>query len=310
MNLMKLFERFGSDDKCRAYLTEIRWPDGPTCPRCEATKAISYVQTRRQFECESCGYQFSVLAGTIFHDTKLPLSKWFAAVYLMIESKKGMSANQMKRTLNVSYKTAWYLCHRIRAAMAAVPTERLTGIVEMDETFHGGKPRYSQPGWTAAQRSANSKATLDRKTVVMGAIQRGGPVRLRVAPDRSGTEIRAFAEDVLSPDTEAIYTDDWKVYRGLRDADTRHEHVNHTAKEWVRGDVHSNSIESVWSLFKRSVIGSYHHLSEKHLDVYLDEIEWRYNNRGNPFMFRDTMLALLKAETLPYATLVSGQEPA
>src|SRR5438094_3537112 len=140
MNLMKLFVKFGTDDKCREYLEELRWPDGVHCPRCGLAK-ISHMYKRHQFDCDSCGYQFSVTAGTIFHDSHLPLSKWFAAIYLICESKKGISSNQLKRTLQVSYKTAWYLTHRIRAAMAAAFTEPLTGVVEVDETFVGGKAK-------------------------------------------------------------------------------------------------------------------------------------------------------------------------
>src|SRR5437588_1488915 len=140
MNLPKLIEKFGNDEKCRARLTELRWPNGVSCPRCQS-KSISNVTERDQYDCNTCRYQFSVTSGTIFHDTHLPLSKWFLAIYLMTESKKGMSALQMKRTLNVAYETAWYLCHRVRAAMREINAELLRGIVEVDETYVGGKVR-------------------------------------------------------------------------------------------------------------------------------------------------------------------------
>ncbi|MFQ5906848.1 MAG: transposase, partial [bacterium] len=130
MDMMKLMERFHSDEACRSLLEKLRWPDGVTCPRCES-KSIRNSHTRDQYDCGSCGYQFSVLAGSIFHDTHLPLTKWFVAIYLTVESKKGISANQMKRTLNVSYKTAWYLCHRIRAAMSEASPQPLSGTVEV-----------------------------------------------------------------------------------------------------------------------------------------------------------------------------------
>src|SRR4030066_312156 len=129
-------DKFHSDDSCRQALVELRWPDGVTCPRCEG-KSIRNSYTRDQYDCASCGYQFSVTAGTIFHDSHLPLKKWFVATYLMVESKKGISANQMKRTLSVSYRTAWYLCHRIRAAMTTEIGKQLKGIVEVDETWVG-----------------------------------------------------------------------------------------------------------------------------------------------------------------------------
>src|SRR6266850_5659077 len=138
VDLPELIERFGSEDKCHAYLEELRWPKGVECPRCRSKK-ISRIKARRQFDCDGCRYQFSVRVGTLFHDSKLPLWKWFLAVYMMCEAKKGVSANQLKRTLGVSYKTAWYLCHRIRKAMQEMNADKLGGTVEVDETYIGGK---------------------------------------------------------------------------------------------------------------------------------------------------------------------------
>jgi transposase-like protein len=181
--------------------------------------------------------------------------------------------------------------------------ELLSGIVEADETYIGGKKRL--PAGSTAQDRA--KARLSNKTIVLGAIQRGGKVKLRIAPDNSHTSIHGFLGDVVSDDAEAIYTDALRSYRGLGDENTRHEYVNHHADEWVRGDVHTNTAESVWSLFDRAVIGSYHHLSVKHLGAYLDEFAFRFNNRTNPYLFRDTILALVEGEALPYADLVGGE---
>ncbi len=311
MDLMQLMDTYGSEKACREALAGLRWPDGVTCPRC-ASDRHSYDSERYVWDCYSCGYQFSVMSGTVLHDTKLPLRKWFMATLLMVEAKKGISAMQLKRTLGLgSYRTAWYLCHRIRAAMVVADPEPLSGTVEMDETFIGGKPRYSTKEldqWGRPSRAARWREAMDRKTIVLGALERGGDIRLRVAPNRSGPTIRSFAEENLSPDTANIYSDDWHSYRALGDADTKHEHVNHSAKEYVRGDIHTNGIESAWSLFKRSIVGSYHQLSEKHLDAYLDEFEWRFNNRENPFLFRDTLLKLLTAESLPYQVLICDQK--
>src|ERR1700674_959110 len=174
MNLSRLFRDCGSDDKCRAVLEELAWPDGPRCPRCKAQK-ISRVEKRHIFDCDVCRYQFSVTAGTIFHDTHLPLAKWFAAVYLMCESKKSMSARQIQRTLPVaSYKTAWYLCHRIRKAMEAVNPEPLKGTIEYDETFMGGKTRH------------RGRERFMNKIAILGAIERGGPIRFRVEKRPTG----------------------------------------------------------------------------------------------------------------------------
>lgn len=287
MNLPKLVERFGSEDKCRAYLEELRWPDGVECPRCEA-KTISRIADRNQYECSKCRYQFSVTAGTIMHDSHLPLWRWFLAIYLIVESKKGISAKQLQRMLGLtSYKTAWYLCHRIRDAMGDGDERTLTGIIEADETYHGGKKRGQGMG------PYNSG-----KKVVIGAVERGGEVRLRLAAGRDRGTLHRFLNEVVDDDATAIYTDDWVGYVGIADENTFHQVVNHASKEWVRGDVHSNTIESVWSLFKRSVIGSYHQVSVKHLPAYLDELEWRFNNRSNPFLFRDTVRAITKADVL------------
>jgi transposase-like protein len=291
MNLVELIERFGSEDKSRARLEELRWPDGVECPRCDS-KNIARMDDRHQYQCRSCRYQFSVTAGTIFHDTHLPLWKWFLAVYLITESKKGISANQLKRMIDVSYKTAWYLCHRIRAALNEVDAQLLKGIVETDETFVGGKVEGEGRGYTG------------NKTVVVGALQRGGNICLQVVRGRDRETLHGFIRENVAGDVEAIYTDEWEAYRGIADGDTEHETVNHSEGQWTRGDVHTNSLENVWSLLKRSIISSYHQVSAKHLDAYLDELEFRFNNRENPYMFRDAMLKLLLAETLPYTKLI------
>jgi len=291
MNMMKLTDLFHGDEKCREYLEGLRWPDGVKCPRCDSTK-VSRSYKRNQLICDSCAYNFSVTAGTIFHDSHLPLPKWFMAVYLMCESKKGVSALQLKRILDVHYKTAWYLCHRIRAAMADANPRPLGGTVEADETYVGGKTR------------GRGRHYMGNKTIVAGVIERGGEVRLKVVGDASRRTLQAFLNEHIRPDTQRVITDDWAGYHGIGDADTKHEVVNHSAREYVRGDVHTNTAENVWSLLKRSIVGSYHHLSEKHLDAYLDELEWRFNNRKNPYLFRDTLLKLLKAESLPYQALI------
>ena len=216
------------------------------------------------------------------------------AIYLMVEAKKGVSANQIKRTIGVSYKTAWYLCHRIRNAMTEHNPEPLDGIVEVDETFIGGKRQDVGHGYKG------------NKTAVVGAIERGGSLRMQVVSARDRKTLHNFIRKNTAPNTEAIYTDDWPPYKGIADHDTRHETVNHSAEEWVNGDVHTNTVEGVWSLFKRSVMGSYHKVSHKHLDSYLDELEWRFNNRENPYLFRDTLLKLIKSENLPYEKLTAS----
>jgi transposase-like protein/IS1 family transposase len=291
MNLMKLMEQFGSEAECRDALELLRWHEGVTCSHC-GSKSISRLQTHHIYECNSCGYQFSVTTGTIFHDTHLPLPKWFVAIYLMVESRKGMSANQMKRTLNVSYKTAWYLCHRIRNAMMTETGKQLSGIVEVDETWVGGKRKDVGHGYKG------------NKVLAVGAVERNGDAVLQAIKHADRDTLHKFIHSHTAPDTKAIYTDDWPAYKGIADHDTIHETVNHSAEEWVRGDVHTNAVENIWSLLKRSIVGSYHQVSKKHLDSYLDELEWRFNNRENPYLFRDTLLKLISSQNLPYQKLV------
>jgi transposase-like protein len=297
MNLPKLVEDFSSEERCRAYLEELRWPDGPECPRCEEPTTISKLSSRNQYECDSCKYQFSVTAGTLFHDSHLPLWKWFLAVYLMGESKKGISAKQLQRMLKVSYKAAWYLSHRIRDAMGDDEQPLLKGTVEVDETYMGGKRK----GYGAGYRG--------NKVVIAGAIERGGEIRLRLVPNSRKKNLDGFIKSTVSDETENIYTDELKSYNDIGDENTKHETVEHSKDEYVRGDVHTNTVESAWSLLKRSVVGTYHQISVKHLPAYLDEMEFRFNRRDNPYLFRDTLLVLLHGDALPYHILIERDDP-
>lgn len=312
MNLMKLIERFDSDDKCRLTLEKLRWPTGVRCIRCQSEKVFR-ADKRRQFECGGCGYHFSVTAGTIFHDSHLPLRKWFIAIYLICESKKGVSALQLKRTLGVAYKTAWYLCHRIREAVKDVNHEfLLSGIVECDESYIGGNPKNMHKSRKDKLGRVPGTQRFDHKTTVLGALQRNGDVRLEVCTVKQPTreELHAFIKAKLAEDTSIIVTDENNQYEGIADSNTRHETVSHTQKEWVRGIVHTNGLEGVWSLFKRSIVGSYHQISVKHLDRYLDEFEFRFNNRENSYLFRDTLLRLLNSTNLEYKNLIAEDDEA
>jgi transposase-like protein len=303
MDLMKLIAQFDTDDKCRAALEQLRWPDGVRCIRCASDK-ISRAQKRNQFECDSCGYHFSVTAGTIFHDSHLPLRKWFIATYLICESKKGISALQLKRTLGVAYKTAWYLCHRIREAVKDADTSLLSGICEVDETYVGGKAKSMHKKRLA--KLNRGPYGYDNKTMVLGAIERDGQVRLEVGGKTATREVlREFIKAKLADETALICTDQFQGYVGIGDENTAHATVDHFKHEYVRGVVHTNTMEGVWSLFKRSVIGSYHQISVKHLDRYLDELEFRFNNRNNPYLFRDALLRLIASPNLEYKALTS-----
>lgn len=292
VTLLTLMDQFNCDEKCRDALEAIRWPSGVACIRC-GDMDVTEMADGKLFRCKGCKYRFSVTAGTIMHRSHLPLRTWFLAIYCMCQSKKGMSANQLKRMLGVQYKTAWYLCHRIREAMGNDPFTgpTLVGVVEIDETMVGGKS--SGPNWR------------DNKHWVAGAIERGGKVRLERIPDiRKGT-IQDFVRRNISNEAEAIYTDELRSYVGLETDTRRHEQVNHAAKEWVVGDVHTNSVEGVWSLFKRSIVGTFHKMSVKHMDRYLEELEWRFNNRDNPNIFPDTLRRIMRTDPLEYRKLIA-----
>ena len=288
-------DRYNDDAKCRDTLEAIRWPDGIYCIRCGMLD-IGEIESRNQYSCRVCDYRFSVTAGTIMHDSHLPLRVWFLAIFLMCESKKGMSAHQLYRTLGLgSYRTASYLCHRIRQAMGNDPLTgpTLVGVVEVDEMLIGGKAKGKGRGYRG------------NKTWVAGAIQRGGNVRLERIPDVKRATLHAFIARAVKDEAEAIYTDDLAAYLGIKDEDTRHGTVNHSGEEWVVGDVHTSSIENVWSLFKRSIMGAFHKASRKRLDRYLEELEWRFNNRENDHIFRDTLERIMNTGAMPYKKIVA-----
>ena len=289
-----MLDKYKSDDECRDAIEEIRWPNGVACTRC-GDMSIGEIPKRNQYQCHGCGYQFSVTSRTIMHDSRLPFRKWFMAIYLMCVSKKGVSANQLKETLGTTYRTAWHLCHRIREAMGNDPFEgpTLVGVVEVDETLIGGKKKGKGHGYKG------------NKQWIAGAIQRGGKLRVERIPNIRRTTLHDFIQRNVKDEAEAIYTDELKSYIGVEDSDTRHETVNLSEEEWVIGDVHTNSIEGVWSLFKRSLIGTFHKMSVKHMDRYLEELEWRHNNRDNPHIFMDTLKRIMNTDPLEYKKLTA-----
>jgi transposase-like protein len=257
-----------------------------------------------RFECVGCEYQFTVTANTIFHDSHLPLPMWFLAVLLICEAKKGMSAMQLKRTLwgqhKGSYKTAWYLCHRIRAAMATAEKSMLDGTVEMDETYLGGRLKGVGHSW---------KKFPHLKQVVVGIKQRNGELRFFHAEDaRQGTLAKYIKENV-SQDVEVIMTDELPAYpgaivkAGLKDVP--HKTVNHSAEIYVDGDVTTNGIESAFSLLKRGILGSWHKVSAKHLPAYLEEMTFRFNRRGRSDLFVDTLRHMVTADPLTFEQLTA-----
>src|ERR1035437_1471185 len=228
VDLLSVVHRYGTDDQCRAYLTELRWAGKVTCPKC-LSDSISRVQKRNIFDCNSCRYQFSVLSGTMFHDTHLPLTKWFFATYLMCESRKGMSANQIKRMLRIGYETSWYLCHRIRAAMKEVNKPDMDGVVEVDETYVGGKPRIGRPH--------------HKKEIVIGVRQRNGELRFtRVGDTKANTLYKVIHQNV-SDDVDFVVTNDFSAYDGARGSQFKDKHVtiNNSEKQYSTGWIYPNT---------------------------------------------------------------------
>jgi transposase-like protein len=292
-------EQFGTDESCRRYLESLRWPDKVVCPKCTSEK-ISRVYERKTFDCDSCRYQFSVLAGTMFHDTHLPLTKWFATTYVICESRKGVSANQISRMMGISYKAAWYLCHRIRAAMKDTEREPLGGIVEVDETFVGGRQRGHQ------HKVGHPEC---KKQVVIGIKQRGGELRFFHAQDVKSGTLAKYIRENISQDVDVIMTDEFGGYpTALAKAGVLAEHktVKHKDGIYVDGDVYTNGIESAFSLLKRGIVGTWHRVSAKHLQAYLDEMSFRFDNRKNPYLFRDTIKRMLNADNLEFKELTSA----
>jgi transposase-like protein len=250
---------------------------------------------KQLFYCKQCDYQFSVTVGTIFNDSHLPLTSWFLAALLLCEAKKGMSACQIQRTLGITYKTAWFLCHRIRAAMAACDKPMLDGQIEMDETYVGGKTR----GLGRGKRIAN-------KRPVIGIRQRNGELRLFHAKDVTTRSLEKFLKENVSEDVDVFFTDEFEAYRGIaKRRGFKHEMVQHGIKEYVRGRAHTNSIESAFSLFKRGLRGSWHKLSAKHLQAYLEEMCFRFNRRSNPDLFVDTLRHMVTAPVLTFQKLTA-----
>ncbi|HEX4007727.1 MAG TPA: IS1595 family transposase [Acidobacteriaceae bacterium] len=302
MTLLEINAGFSTDEKCRELLERLRWPEGVTCPRCK-DRRVSRMKDYARFECVGCEYQFTVMSGTIFHDSHLPLPVWFLAVLLICEAKKGMSASQLKRTIwglnKGSYKTAWYLCHRIRAAMASAEKTMLYGTVEMDETYVGGVQRGHQ------DKPGHGEST---KQIVIGLRQRGGETRFFHAEDAKSGTLAQYIKDNVSEDVDVVVTDEYTAYPSAMKATghaAKHKTIKHKAKVYVDGDIHTNTVESAFSLLKRGVIGTWHQISAKHLGAYLQEMEFRFNRRGRSDLFVDTLRHMVTADPLTFEELTA-----
>jgi transposase-like protein len=299
LNLSELAKYFSDEDAARELLESLRWgTTGAVCPHCGGAdpykltpKATSTKPGRKGlYKCKACRKQFTVTVGTVFEASHIPLSKWLLALHLLASSKKGISAHQLHRNLGISYKGAWFMAMRLRHAAAHGPLgSMLEGTVEVDETYIGGKVR-------GVKTSAARRAAYDRKAPVVALIERGtGRIRAfpmpRVTADNLGKAIAAH----VKPNARVV-TDEHPTYKiVMEEASQRHETVNHGKDEYVRGDVYTNTVEGFFSLLKRGVNGTFHHVSKGHLHRYCDEFAFRYENRKASDSDRAAML-VLKAE--------------
>jgi transposase-like protein len=295
MTLIDLTTAFNSDTQCRELLERLRWPDGPACPRCKDTTPTRLATNTKILFCVKCDYQFTVTTGTIFHDSHLPLIKWFATTLLMCEAKKGISALQIKRTVGMAYKTAWYLCHRIRKAMASAEKFPLSGKVEMDETYVGGY-----------QAGHNPHAG---KEVVIGIRERGGELRFFHAEDAKSGTLAKYIKENIDTQVEVVFTDEFVSYpKAMIEAGvhgSKHKTIKHKDRVYVNGDIHTNTVESAFSLLKRGIVGSWHKVSAKHLAAYLEEMSFRFNRRDRNDLFIDTLRHMVTADPLTFEDLTA-----
>ncbi len=268
---------FTNEAKARAHLEALRWPDGAFCPHCGDVENVTPLNGDAHrpglYQCNSCREQFSVTVGTLFERSHLPLQKWLLAFHLMAASKKGVSAHQLHRMLGITYKTAWFMGHRIREAMKASPVGRIGGngkTLEADETFWGQKPHKK------GQRKA--RGGYQHKNVIISLVERGGDVRSFHVPNATaGAVLRVL--DERADKQSHLMTDDAKHYRKVGREFARHSALNHTRGEYVRGTAHTNTVEGYFSILKRGLVGTFHHVGVQHLHRYVSEFDFRYNHR-------------------------------
>lgn len=292
MNLKSIADHFSDADSARQFLESQRWPDGPVCPFCgligEAYRLKAKPGSKTPvrpgvWKCSGCRKQFTVTVGTIFEDSHIPLNTWLMAIHLICASKKGMSAHQLHRMLGVTYKSAWFMVHRLRYAMthdlAFVP---LTGTVEVDEAYIGGKQKSGSHSRKAGvQRDTDFLSSTKNKQTVVSLVERGGNVRSVHVRRVTAANLRPIVNETVAPNA-VIMTDTGTVMRGTF-MGRKHYQVNHRNKEFVRHErgakITTNTVEGFFSLLKRGIEGIYHHVGEQHLHRYLSEFDFRYNHR-------------------------------
>ncbi len=270
--LVEAVRYFSDETVCRDFLAAQRWPRGVTCLECR-TDRVGFLPSRSIWYCKVCGLRFSVKKGTIFEDSPVPLSKWLPAIWLYSAGKKSRSSHQLARDLGVTQKTAWFMSHRIRVALHLPDDTPLSGEVEADETFIGGKDKNKH-----IERRRGNWGPMVGKVAVMGLLERHGEVRARMVPSRHKPVLQAEVRRHVVPGS-ILYTDALLSYKGL-EAEYVHEVIDHS-EAYVRDRVHTNGIENFWSLFKRVIYGTHHSVQPFHLDAYLDEATYRFNSRGS-----------------------------
>jgi len=299
---MDLLETFTCEQDCIDHLTYLLWDNNiPDSPFIKDSKV--YVCSNNRYKCKDSGKYFNVKKGTIFEGSRIPLRKWFVAIYFMTSHKKGISSVQLAKDIGVTQKTSWFTTQRIRIALCAKDNVKLSGTIEIDESFIGGSLINKSNKESQDYRGVRSKY---KKTIVLGMLERGGEVRTMVLdkmpnkntlPDLVGSNIEPLSR---------VYTDAASVYRQLgKELGYDHKYVFHGKKEYVRGDVHINSLEGYWSLYQRGIFGIYHFTSKKHQTKYLDEFSFRYNTRTYTDSERfDLMLCKTECGQVPYKELI------
>lgn len=282
MNLSTIFSRYPDHEACIEHLEEVRWGDETRCPHCNSEQVGRKADGDRigRWNCHSCHASFNVLAGTIFEKTRIPLQKWFLAIGLMLNAKKSLSSCQLGRDLDLNQKSAWYMQQRIRAALTNKQADLLWGLVEVDETYVGGKPRRTNK---KDDHTPNKPGRGTKKTAVIGAVERGGQVIAKVAKDLTSKGIVNFLKDTMDPDNSLLITDEYKGYNAVKSF-MPHAVINHSDM-YVDGTIHTNTIEGFWALIKRAWYGSHHHYSKLYMPLYIAETCWKYNERKNPNAF-------------------------
>lgn len=278
-NLKDLMKKFESEEKCREFLIQQRWNGIPECPKCGSTKSYK-IDNGKRFKCANnqCYNKFSVTVGTVFEASNIPLSTWFPAMYLIISHKKGISSVQLAKDLGVTQKTAWFMLHRIRESLQEKGSNLLSNVVEVDEVYIGGKVKNMSRTKRASMRTETG-GTKNNKIMVVGMLERQGNLKLVVAEKNEDTQVKPIIRKHIDGDAFLI-TDSSANYFGLEREYAGHEAVNHFQNEYVRnGVIHTNGIEGAFSMLKRSIVGTYHNLSPKHLFRYCNETSYRYNTR-------------------------------